>query len=306
MTKNQGLHSLGGFLLFSNLTILLLYFHSQEVRYFSESYNSIEVLEQAVKENPTDCKLWLALAHQNLKNDNKNTEGSHSVIAELSNLENALSVLSRALEENQDNEELWICYLKLFAKNSSVDELRELCYQSVMYAATYDVWWTCLDLEITFVGKQEICTEMIRFVLESDMDCDKRSHCLLEIVLYISQVFCVRERYQLANGYLSTCLGGDKFINEKEKIQIESITESLTVKDKCIMWICLFSLQVFNELPKNLFEYENSGPGRIISKEKFVLDWRNKTKNLNDAQIRSLFKGKFSSGSNTRSQSLLR
>ena len=306
MTKNQGLHSLGGFLLFSNLTILLFYFHSQEVRYFSESYNSIEVLEQAVKENPTDCKLWLALAHQNLKNDNKNTEGSHSVIAELSNLENALSVLSRALEENQDNEELWICYLKLFAKNSSVDELRELCYQSVMYAATYDVWWTCLDLEITFVGKQEICTEMIRFVLESDMDCDKRSHCLLEIVLYISQVFCVRERYQLANGYLSTCLGGDKFINEKEKIQIESITESLTVKDKCIMWICLFSLQVFNELPKNLFEYENSGPGRIISKEKFVLDWRNKTKNLNDAQIRSLFKGKFSSGSNTRSQSLLR
>lgn len=268
------------------------------MRYFSESYNSIEVLEQAVKENPTDCKLWLALAHQNLKNDNKDTEGSHSVIAELSNLENALSVLSRALEENRDNEELWICYLKLFAKNSSVDELRELCYQSVMYAATYDVWWTCLDLEITSVGKQEICTEMIRFVLESDMECEKRSHCLLEIVLYICQVFCVRERYQLANGYLSTCLGGDEFTNEKEKIQIENITESLTVKDKCIMWICLLSLQVFNELPKNLFEYENSGPGRIISKEKFVLDWKNRTKNLNDAQIRSLFKGKFSSGNN--------
>ncbi|XP_065670445.1 zinc finger C3H1 domain-containing protein isoform X3 [Hydra vulgaris] len=256
----------------------------QEVRYFSESYNSSEMLETAITKDPGSVKLWLSLAKLRLQQGKPD-----DIENKLSNREHALSVLSNSLEENRDSEELWIEYLNLVAKNTTSEELRELCYQAVMYAGTYNVWWTCLNLECTYLGKQEICTEMITFIYDNNETIENFSHCLLETVLYAAQLLISRNKTKLAVGYLASALGRESFDNSSEKLYLEDITLKLDIEDKALLWICYISVKVFNELPKNLYLSEQSDSGRLVNKNKFVLNWKYKTFAICNEEIRNIF-----------------
>ena len=270
------------------------FFSSQEVRYFSESYNNSEVLEEAIIKDPSSVKLWLSLAKLRLRQGKPDDAES-----KLSNKEHALSVLSHSLEENRDSEELWIEYLNLVAKNTTPDELRELCYQAVMYAGTYNVWWTCLNLECTYLGKQEICTEMINFVLDSNETKETQSHYLLEIVLYVTQLLINRGKIKLAVDYLASALGRTVFDNKVEKLCLEDLSNKLVVDDKALLWMCFISVKVFLELPKVLFMSEQSDSGRLVNKNKFVLDWTYNRLAIDNEEVRSLFSGEFHKNSKT-------
>ncbi|XP_057312584.1 zinc finger C3H1 domain-containing protein-like isoform X2 [Hydractinia symbiolongicarpus] len=262
---------------------------SQEVRYFSSQYDSTKVLKAGLAENPSDVKLWLALANQLLKRTIKTQDQDENENLATGSSEEALSVLSQGLEENRDSEDLWIPYLHLFATNSTSSELRELCYQAVMYAATYNVWWTCLNLETTHLGKQEICTEMIKFIVESEEDRNTKSHYLLETVLYAAQLLTCRGKIATAITYLSAALSRDEVVDDAEKLDMRGVRSYLTSLDQSVLWLCFISLQVFHCLPSCLFKAEENAPGRLVCKEKFLLQWDAKPWNLQEAKIRELY-----------------
>jgi len=180
--------------------------------------------------------------------------------------------------------------LKLFSKTSSADDLRELCYQAVMYAATYNVWWTCLELESSYLGKQEICSEMLKFIveLETTKPSDK-SHYLLETVLYVCHLLIDRGELITAVSIIAAALGSTEVADEKEKLQMKNISNLMTFGDRTLLWLCSISLQVFHHLPACLFEFENSCAGRLVFKDRFLFDWKLKRKQQSEVQIRSLF-----------------
>lgn len=252
------------------------------MRYFSETYRAIDIMESSLKEKPKDVKLWLSLARYYLKQQPDNADPNK-------NVENALGVLSRSLEANRDSEELWIEYLKLFANNSTSDELRELSYQAVMYAATYNVWWTCLTLETKYLGKQEICTEMIKFIIESDDIMESKSNYLLEVLLYLCKLLVGRDKRDIALKCFMGALGKEDLSDEVEKISITSLLVYLTAFDLCVMWMCYISLLTFHNIPACLFSEHNSAAGKLVNKKKFVLNWNEKSRTIHDEKIRSLF-----------------
>ena len=264
---------------------------SQEIRYFSKKYNSLELLKERLGENPSDVKLWISLVQQILNSDKSNDKSRNQCYKLSSNVgEYALSVLSQGLEENATSEELWIQYLKLFSMNHSIDELRELCYQAVMYAANYNVWWTCLSLETTVVGKQEICAEMIKFIKESNENDTRKSHNLTETILYATQLLSCCGKLDDAKHYLNVALGIKVECNSlNEKFHMTDISKILNRVDKSLLWLCLISVHTFKNLPKCIFCVEESGPGRLVNKENFLLDWQNGSWNSSEEDIRLLF-----------------
>ena len=74
---------------------------SQEIRYFSENYDSVKTLEKATQENPCDESLWirLAMVHMgsNRTEGDKNNNGRK-------NVDKALNTLAQALEKNNQSE----------------------------------------------------------------------------------------------------------------------------------------------------------------------------------------------------------
>jgi hypothetical protein len=86
-------------------------FFSQEVRYFSEVYNSIKTLTDAVEESPTDVTLWIKLSRLQLNQRNDNPEGDNG--EQNNGLMQSLNSLSRGLEANS-NSEVHACLYKVF------------------------------------------------------------------------------------------------------------------------------------------------------------------------------------------------
>ncbi|XP_066910369.1 zinc finger C3H1 domain-containing protein-like [Clytia hemisphaerica] len=262
---------------------------SQEIRYFSNVYQTVEIMEKSLESNPTDIKLWLSLARFHMKEHKEIANAGESDNNNKTALEKALNVLSRSLEANRDSEDLWIEYLKLFAKNSTADELRELSYQAVMYAATYNVWWTCLELEKMVLGKQEICTEMIKFITDYEEDYEVKSHALIETLLYLCRLLESREHHKLIYHCLLAALGNGMIEDEAQKICIDNMKSHLTKYDLSLLWICFLSMKCFNCLPTNMFAPDQFGPSRLVNKEKFVLDWSSKKMLITVDEARSSF-----------------
>jgi Protein of unknown function (DUF1740). len=249
-------------------------------------------MESSLEQNPNDVKLWLSLARFHMKGQGKEAAVDVNDISGSKPMEKALSVLSQSLEANRDSEELWIEYLTLFAKNSSAEELRELSYQAVMYAATYNVWWTCLHLETDVHGKQEICTEMIKFVKDIEEGVDFKSHALLETLLYLCKLLQCRGLTKLAFHCLSAALGKSSVDDTNEKITIGDFTTFLNNTDLALLWVCFLSFKCHNYLPDNLYAAGESGPDRLVNKSKFLIDW-NKALLVTEEEVRTLYQGQF-------------
>ena len=94
---------------------VLIHLLSQEVRYFSEGYSTVDGLEATLSESPHDVELWIKLACMKLRQK----ADSEEQIEQLSerNLRQALSTLSRGLEANRNSEVSkypWVRILNMF------------------------------------------------------------------------------------------------------------------------------------------------------------------------------------------------
>uniref|UniRef100_G1NE32 Zinc finger C3H1-type containing n=1 Tax=Meleagris gallopavo TaxID=9103 RepID=G1NE32_MELGA len=230
-----------------------------DIRYFTSETDDISNLEASVQENPCNVQLWIKLAYKYL---NQN-EGSSSEC-----LDSTLNVLARALENNKENPEIWCHYLRLFSKRGTKEEIQEMCETAVEYAPSYQIWWTFLNLESSFDGKDYVCGRMLQFLMEvteGEENPNLLSFQLLETLLYRVHLSLFTGRYQNALLLLQNAL---KSANEK------IISERLTLSDRCLAWLSYIHLIEFNILPVKFYDPANVGPSRIMNKEPFLIPWQ--------------------------------
>ncbi|NXN91356.1 ZC3H1 protein, partial [Rhinopomastus cyanomelas] len=229
-----------------------------DVRYFTSETDDISNLEASVQENPCDVQLWIKLAYKYL---NQN-EGSSSEC-----LDSTLNVLARALENNKENPEIWCHYLRLFSKRGTKEEIQEMCETAVEYAPSYQIWWTFLNLENSFDGKDYVCGRMLKFLMEEtrgEENANLVSFQLLETLLYRVHLSLFTGRHQNALVLLQNAL----------KSTSEKISERLTVGDRCLAWLAYIHLTEFGTLPVQFYDPANVSPSRIMSKEPFLIPWQ--------------------------------
>ncbi|KAM8973109.1 zinc finger C3H1 domain-containing protein isoform 2-T2 [Pelodytes ibericus] len=229
-----------------------------DIRYFTNETDDISNLEASVLENPQGIQLWIKLAYKCL-NQNECTPSER--------LDSALNVLSRALEHNRENSEIWRHYLKLFSKRGAREELQEMCETAIEYAPSYQIWWTFLEFENTFDGKDVVCSRILCYLMESlekDGKSDLLSLQLLETLLCRVHLSLFTGRLQNALALLQTAL---KSPNEK------SIGDHLTPQDRCLAWLSYVHLLEFSSLPANFYDPANANPSRIVNKEPFLIPW---------------------------------
>ncbi|KAM6304043.1 zinc finger C3H1 domain-containing protein isoform 2-T2 [Podargus strigoides] len=230
-----------------------------DVRYFTSETDDISNLEASVQENPCDVQLWIKLAYKYL---NQN-EGSSSEC-----LDSTLNVLARALENNKENPEIWCHYLRLFSKRGTKEEIQEMCETAVEYAPSYQIWWTFLNLENSFDGKDYVCGRILQFLIEvkeGEENPNLVSFQLLETLLYRVHLSLFTGRHQNALVLLKNAL---KSSNEK------IISERLTVSDRCLAWLAYIHLTEFGILPVKFYDPANVSPSRIMNKEPFLIPWQ--------------------------------
>ncbi|XP_020660331.3 zinc finger C3H1 domain-containing protein isoform X1 [Pogona vitticeps] len=229
-----------------------------DVRYFTNETDDITNLEASVLENPYNVQLWLKLAYKYL---NQN-EGSSSEC-----LDSALNVLARALENNKDNSEIWCHYLKLFSKRGTKEEVQEMCETAVAYAPTYKIWWTFLNLEKSFDGKDYVCGRMLQFLTETperEENSDLWSFHLLEMLLYRVHLSLFAGKYQNAVAL---------FQNALKSASDSVIVQHLIIRDRCLAWLSYIHLIEFGNLPVKFYDPANSNPSKIMKKEPFLIPW---------------------------------
>uniref|UniRef100_A0A8C5U543 Zinc finger C3H1-type containing n=1 Tax=Malurus cyaneus samueli TaxID=2593467 RepID=A0A8C5U543_9PASS len=230
-----------------------------DVRYFTSETDDISNLEASVQENPCNVQLWIKLAYKYL---NQN-EGSSSEC-----LDSTLNVLARALENNKENPEIWCHYLRLFSKRGTKEEIQEMCETAVEYAPSYQIWWTFLNLENSFDGKDYVCGRMLQFLTEvtgRGENPNLVSFQLLETLLYRVHLSLFTGRHQNALLLLQNAL---KPANEK------IIAEHLTASDRCLAWLAYIHLIEFGVLPVKFYDPANVSPSRIVQKEPFLIPWQ--------------------------------
>ncbi|XP_015261207.1 PREDICTED: zinc finger C3H1 domain-containing protein isoform X2 [Gekko japonicus] len=230
-----------------------------DVRYFTNETDDIANLEASVLENPCDVQLWIKLAYKYL---NQN-EGSSSEC-----LDSALNVLARALENNKENSEIWCHYLKLFSKRGTKEEVQEMCETAVEYAPNYKIWWTFLDLENSFDGKDYVCGRMLQFLMKApkcEEKFDLRSFHLLEMLLYRVHLSIFTGRHQNAVALFQNALK-----SENDKV----VVQHLTISDRCLAWLSYIHLIEFGDLPLKFYDPANSNPSKIMKRESFLIPWK--------------------------------
>nr|DBA31131.1 TPA: hypothetical protein GDO54_007031 [Pyxicephalus adspersus] len=229
---------------------------TDDVRYFTNDTDDISNLEASVLDNPQDIQLWIKLAYKCL-NQNEGTTSER--------LDSSLNVLSRALEQNRDNQEIWGHYLKLFSKRGTAEEIQEMCETAVEYAPSFQIWWSFLNLEISFDGKDQVCSRALQYLMQRIQE-DQQSELLslqcLEILLYRVHLNLITGRLQNANAILQNAL---KSPCEK------SVADHLTPQDRCLAWLSYIHLMEYNTLPEHFYDPTVSNPSRIVNKEPFIM-----------------------------------
>ena len=161
-------------------------------------------------------------------------------------------------------------YLDIFSKRKNSSESREMYIQALEYCPSYTIWWKCLELENHFDDKIEICLDIVDFLRKDGASQTLKSHRLLETLLFIVKLAMMRERFDMALGAIRSALGTPM----KDAIfDLPTLISDFVVGDSVLTWLCLISLQAFNQLPPILYDPAVSGPSRLVQKNVGILKW---------------------------------
>ncbi|XP_062403840.1 zinc finger C3H1 domain-containing protein isoform X2 [Sardina pilchardus] len=241
-----------------NLSALDVCINPDDKRYFDSETDDISNLETSVLESPKDVQLWIKLAFKYL---------SQKDISATERLDAALNTLSRALEDNRADSEVWCHYLTLFSRRGGKSgELQEMCEMAVQHAPDYDVWWTYMNMESAFEGKDFVCGRMLHYLAQTaDGSSEElRSFRLLESLLYRAQLSLFAGRQQNALDILQNALRSDGE---------QSLAAHLTASHRALAWLCRIHATEFGRLPPGLFDPADSSPSRLVCTKPAPLPW---------------------------------
>ncbi|XP_028397201.1 zinc finger C3H1 domain-containing protein-like [Dendronephthya gigantea] len=242
----------------------------QEIRYFSENYDSIKTLEKATEENPCNESLWIRLAMVHMGSNR--TEGDRNN-NNRKNLDRALNTLVKALEYNRHSERLWLKYLDVFRQRAGTDELYEVCEEAVELAGSYNVWWAYLEIAMEYDRKVTVCLKCIEYLILSETEVNLKSHRLLEIFLYLVQLDLHGDFYEVAMKRFQVVLNFEDVPRDTCGILV-SVAGGLTGEDLSLLWLCYIHLVEFSCIPREFYDPARTGPARIVCKDGVIFPWK--------------------------------
>ncbi|GAB6032825.1 Zinc finger C3H1 domain-containing protein, variant 4 [Chamberlinius hualienensis] len=202
-------------------------------------------------------------------------------------LDLALNVLVRALEDpkNTKSSKLWSFYLSLYVKHQNCSDLMLLFEQAIRLAPSYEIYWQYLQSRKEFSEKEKLLEKIMSFLVESKDANGVQPHEIFEILCYWVKLYVSTGNFDHAIRILEETLHIlDSFSS------VRKIFEHMTTSDRCLVWLCYISLKVFHSLPESLFSSENSGLGKVVSKNSFILPWKSKREwHLKETEILDLF-----------------
>ena len=170
-------------------------------------------------------------------------------------------------------QKLWLKYLDVFRQRATTDELHEVCEEAVELAGSYNVWWAYLEIASDYERKTNICLKCIEFLILSHTEMVLKSHCLLEIFLYLIQMDLQCDFYKVALnrfGVALNCVDGPRDTREI----LASLAENTTCEDLCLLWLSYIHLVEFSCLPREFYDPARTGPARIVHKDGVVFPWK--------------------------------
>lgn len=238
---------------------------TEDIRYWMVAESDrIKDLEEAVTATPSDDSLWIKLAYAKMME--RKWCASHDEC-----ISYGLNVLARAVEANPSNSTLWMQYLDLYMVRSQADkDVSSLYEQAIQYAPSYEFFWKYLQLPVSYLQKMEICKRLRQYLCSPRCrdDPHKRSHHLLEIVLYQAALCTMSGRFK----------DGLQVIQAIVQSKASVIWLTLTSCDRIVLWLSFIHLYECRQLPETLFDPANSNPGPVVQKVAFVVPFRIGTK----------------------------
>ena len=238
---------------------------TEDIRYWmvAES-DQIKDLEEAVTATPSDDSLWIKLAYAKMME--KKWCASHDEC-----ISYGLNVLARAVEASPSNSRLWTQYLDLYmVRSQAKKDASSLYEQAIQYAPSYEFFWKYLQLPVSYSQKMDICKRLRQYLCSPRChdDSDKRSHHLIEIVLYQAALCTMSGRFK----------DGLQVIQAIVQSKASVIWLTLTSCDRIVLWLSFIHLYECRQLPETLFDPVNSNPGPVVQKAAFVVPFRIGTK----------------------------
>jgi len=232
-----------------------------DVRYWmAAELEQTRKLEEAVAATPNDESSWIKLAYA--KMTEMRWSASHDEC-----ISYGLNVLARAVEASPSSSNLWTHYLDLYMSRSHAGKDASSLYeQAVQYAPSYVFFWKYLQLSVSYSQKMDICKRLRQFLCSPRCPdgADKRSHHLLETVLYQASLCTMSGRFK----------DGLQVMQAIVQSKASVIWLALTSCDRVIMWLSFIHLYECQQLPKTLFDPSNSNPGPIVQKEPFIVPFK--------------------------------
>ncbi|XP_052237963.1 zinc finger C3H1 domain-containing protein-like isoform X2 [Dreissena polymorpha] len=231
-----------------------------DCRYFYDSTDcDVTTLEDTVMATPGNPALWLQLANRKLNNSKSSPEKC---------LDEALNVLARGLEANKTNSALWERYLHLYSRHSDSGDLLDWCQVALHSAPSFNIWWKYLHSLQSYTERNIVCTELVDYlcsVQPAQAPDPFTSHHLLETMLYKAHLSVLAGQAQYARNILQ-----GYFVKSEGKLSCQL---SLTIQDRCILWLSHIHLLSWHQLPEALWDPQDCMSGKIVNKENLILPW---------------------------------
>ncbi|KAK9070515.1 hypothetical protein SSX86_010917 [Deinandra increscens subsp. villosa] len=167
-----------------------------------------------------------------------------------------LIVLARALEEHPTSVLLWIVYLHIYYSSQKSIGKDDLFHYAVEHnESSYELWLMFINsrekLDDRLLGYNTAISALCRHASTPNRDLELDSECILDLFLQMINCLCssgevnkaVQKVYELLN--TSTVLHTQSLLD---------IQKSLTIPDRCVLWICSIYLLMYKKLPNTIIQ----------------------------------------------------
>ncbi|KAJ0887593.1 putative tetratricopeptide-like helical domain superfamily, zinc-finger domain-containing protein [Helianthus annuus] len=170
-----------------------------------------------------------------------------------------LIVLARALEEHPTSVLLWIIYLHIFYSNQkSIGKDDMFRYAIEHNESSYELWLMFINsrekLDDRLLGYNTAISALCRHASTPNRDPKLDSECILDLFLQMINCLCSSGEVKNAIQQVYGLLSSTNMPTDPHAPSLPDIQKSLTIPDRCILWLCSMFLLLYKRLPDTIIK----------------------------------------------------
>ncbi|KAJ0752901.1 putative tetratricopeptide-like helical domain superfamily, zinc-finger domain-containing protein [Helianthus annuus] len=170
-----------------------------------------------------------------------------------------LIVLARALEEHPTSVLLWIVYLHIFYSNQkSIGKDDMFGYAIEHNESSYELWLMFINsrekLDDRLLGYNTAISALCRHASTPNRDPKLDSECILDLFLQMIDCLCSSGEVKNAIQQVYGLLSSTNMPTDPHAPSLPDIQKSLTIPDRCVLWLCSVYLLLYKRLPDTIIK----------------------------------------------------